>query len=365
MRGADAVYTDVWASMGAEHEAAERRRAFAGFRVTRELLREAPDALVMHCLPAHRGEEIDADVIDGPQSVVFDQAENRMHAQQALLVHLLNARRTGIPMRRAGGAPIERAGGATPLVLSGGRSEARAVGRVIEGPGEGVRAPAVRDDDLLPARRQDGEGAAHLRDHAARDRAVGDQRLDGRAVEPGDLPALRVLHPVGVAEQHQPTAQGGRQTRRDLVGVDVADLPVLVERERRDDGTNPPRSSSSMSFRCAPTTRPTRPSAGMRSATDQAAVDAADADRRRAEPLQRGDQLGVDEAAQHRDRDRQGLVVGHAAPVLEPALDAQPVQPAVRPLPAAVDDDQRLTPGRARRRLRAWRAARPASRHRA
>lgn len=100
LRGADAVYTDVWASMGSEHEVAERRRAFAGFRVTRALLRDAPDALVMHCLPAHRGEEIDADVIDGPQSVVFDQAENRMHAQQALLVHLLNRGRTGLPMRR-------------------------------------------------------------------------------------------------------------------------------------------------------------------------------------------------------------------------------------------------------------------------
>ena len=100
VRGADAVYTDVWASMGSEHEAAERRRAFAGFRVTRELLRESPDALVMHCLPAHRGEEIDADVVDGPQSVAFDQAENRMHAQQALLVHLLNRGRGGMPMRR-------------------------------------------------------------------------------------------------------------------------------------------------------------------------------------------------------------------------------------------------------------------------
>ena len=103
VRGADAVYTDVWASMGSEHEADARRRAFAGFRVTADLFEEAPGALVMHCLPAHRGEEIDAEVIDGPQSVVFDQAENRLHAQQALLVHLLNARRAGIPARRVGG----------------------------------------------------------------------------------------------------------------------------------------------------------------------------------------------------------------------------------------------------------------------
>ncbi len=90
--GADAVYTDVWASMGAEDQAAERRRRFAGFRVTAELLRSAPDALVMHCLPAHRGDEIDGDVIDGPRSVVFDQAENRVHAQQAVLLHLLRRR---------------------------------------------------------------------------------------------------------------------------------------------------------------------------------------------------------------------------------------------------------------------------------
>jgi ornithine carbamoyltransferase len=87
--GADAVYTDVWASMGAESEAAERRRVFAPFALTSELLAGAPRALVMHCLPAHRGEEIAADVIDGPQSVVFDQAENRMYAQQAVLIHLL------------------------------------------------------------------------------------------------------------------------------------------------------------------------------------------------------------------------------------------------------------------------------------
>jgi ornithine carbamoyltransferase len=110
--GADAVYTDVWASMGQEAEAVERRRRFAGFRLTRALLRPAPNALVMHCLPAHRGDEIDADVIDGPNSVVFDQAENRMHVQQAVLLHLL--RRGGGWMERprsllALGAPIRTA----------------------------------------------------------------------------------------------------------------------------------------------------------------------------------------------------------------------------------------------------------------
>ena len=93
VRDADAVYTDVWASMGFEQEAAERARVFAPFRVTSALLAGAPEAIVMHCLPAHRGQEIDADVIDGPANVVFDQAENRMHAQEALLVRLLRARR--------------------------------------------------------------------------------------------------------------------------------------------------------------------------------------------------------------------------------------------------------------------------------
>ena len=92
-QGADAVYTDVWASMGFEGEATERERAFAPFRVTKQLLAVAPDAVAMHCLPAHRGHEIDADVIDGPSSVVFDQAENRLYAQQAVILQLLQRRR--------------------------------------------------------------------------------------------------------------------------------------------------------------------------------------------------------------------------------------------------------------------------------
>ena len=90
VRGADVVYTDVWASMGQEEEAEERRRAFQGFQVNAELMRLArPDAIVMHDLPAHRGEEITDEVIEGPQSVVFDQAENRLHAQKAVLEFLL------------------------------------------------------------------------------------------------------------------------------------------------------------------------------------------------------------------------------------------------------------------------------------
>ena len=90
--GADALYTDVWASMGQEDEAAERLARFDGFQVTSELLALAADeAIVLHCLPAHRGEEIAAEVIDGPASRVFDQAENRLHAQKSLLVQLLTA----------------------------------------------------------------------------------------------------------------------------------------------------------------------------------------------------------------------------------------------------------------------------------
>lgn len=87
---ADAVYTDVWASMGQEHEAARRRPVFQPYQVNAALMAQArPAALAMHCLPAHRGEEITADVIDGPRSVVFDQAENRLHVQKALILTLL------------------------------------------------------------------------------------------------------------------------------------------------------------------------------------------------------------------------------------------------------------------------------------
>ena len=84
--GADALYTDVWTSMGQEEEAAARAAAFAGFCVDEALVAvAAPDALVMHCLPAHRGEEISAGAVDGPHSVVWQQAANRMHAMRGLL----------------------------------------------------------------------------------------------------------------------------------------------------------------------------------------------------------------------------------------------------------------------------------------
>jgi ornithine carbamoyltransferase len=90
VRGADIVYTDVWTSMGQEAESAARRTAFAGFQVTAALLAQAaPGAILMHDLPAHRGEEISDEAMESPQSVVFDQAENRLHAQQALLWHVL------------------------------------------------------------------------------------------------------------------------------------------------------------------------------------------------------------------------------------------------------------------------------------
>ena len=90
VRGADAVYADVWTSMGQEAEVTRRRAAFEGYRVTSALMEEAADgAFFMHCLPAHRGEEVDADVLDGPRSAVFDQAENRLHTQKALLLMML------------------------------------------------------------------------------------------------------------------------------------------------------------------------------------------------------------------------------------------------------------------------------------
>jgi ornithine carbamoyltransferase len=90
VRGAQIVYTDVWTSMGEEHEAAARLAAFAGFQVNDELLAHAsPEALFMHCLPAHRGEEVTDSVMESARSVVFDQAENRLHAQKALLLMLL------------------------------------------------------------------------------------------------------------------------------------------------------------------------------------------------------------------------------------------------------------------------------------
>ncbi|HLN59007.1 MAG TPA: ornithine carbamoyltransferase [Thermoanaerobaculia bacterium] len=96
LSGARAVYTDVWASMGQEAQAAERAAKFEKYRVTREVFAmAAPDAIFLHCLPAHRGEEVDGAVIDSSASAVFDQAENRLHAQKALLLTLLrNAGRT-------------------------------------------------------------------------------------------------------------------------------------------------------------------------------------------------------------------------------------------------------------------------------
>ena len=90
--GAEVLYTDVWASMGQESEHDQRRRALLPYQLNAALLQRArPGALVMHCLPAHRGEEITDEVMDGPQSVVFDQAENRLHVQKALLALLLGA----------------------------------------------------------------------------------------------------------------------------------------------------------------------------------------------------------------------------------------------------------------------------------
>lgn len=90
VEGASCVYTDVWASMGQEEEADERLSAFEGFTVSAELMARAePDAVFLHCLPAHRGEEVAAEVADGPQSRIYDQAENRLHLQKAVMVELM------------------------------------------------------------------------------------------------------------------------------------------------------------------------------------------------------------------------------------------------------------------------------------
>jgi ornithine carbamoyltransferase len=89
-KNADILYTDVWTSMGHESEQEERKKVFENFQINKKILKQAKkDAIVMHCLPAHRGEEITADVIDGPHSVVIDQAENRLHVQKAILEILI------------------------------------------------------------------------------------------------------------------------------------------------------------------------------------------------------------------------------------------------------------------------------------
>jgi ornithine carbamoyltransferase len=90
VKNADVVYTDVWASMGQESEQEARAKVFEGYQVNQKLMQHAkPDAIVMHCLPAHRGEEISAEILDGPRSVVWDEAENRLHVQKAILEILM------------------------------------------------------------------------------------------------------------------------------------------------------------------------------------------------------------------------------------------------------------------------------------
>ncbi|MBZ0252349.1 MAG: ornithine carbamoyltransferase, partial [Candidatus Methylomirabilis sp.] len=103
VKDAEAVYTDVWASMGQEAEAEARKKVFAPYQVNKRLLRAArKNAYVMHCLPAHRGEEITADVIEGPRSIIFDEAENRLHAQKAVLEILMTTPRNGARGGRKG-----------------------------------------------------------------------------------------------------------------------------------------------------------------------------------------------------------------------------------------------------------------------
>ena len=100
--GVDAIYTDAWTSMGHEHETEQRAGIFQPYQVNEDLMAEAaPHAVFMHCLPAHRGEEVTDPVIDSPQSIVFDQAESRMHVQKAILLLLLGGGMGRFPVRSA------------------------------------------------------------------------------------------------------------------------------------------------------------------------------------------------------------------------------------------------------------------------
>ena len=100
--GVDAIYTDAWVSMGHEHETEQRAGIFQPYQVNEDLMAEAaPHAVFMHCLPAHRGEEVTDPVIDSPQSIVFDQAESRMHVQKAILLLLLGGGMGRFPVRSA------------------------------------------------------------------------------------------------------------------------------------------------------------------------------------------------------------------------------------------------------------------------
>jgi ornithine carbamoyltransferase len=98
VEGADVVYTDVWASMGLEAEAEKRSKLFRPFQVNGQLFRKAKkDAIFMHCLPAHRGDEVTNEVIDSPRSIVFQQAENRLHAQKAIMLELMKGEFVRLP----------------------------------------------------------------------------------------------------------------------------------------------------------------------------------------------------------------------------------------------------------------------------
>ena len=95
VRGSDFVYTDTWTSMGQEAEAEMRRKLFAPYQVNAKLLEAAPEAWIMHCMPAHRGEEITDEVLDGPRSLIYDQAENRLHSQKAIMERVMAGQRRG------------------------------------------------------------------------------------------------------------------------------------------------------------------------------------------------------------------------------------------------------------------------------
>ena len=202
-RNADVVTTDVWTSMGYEAENAERKVAFADWCVDAEMMAAArPDALFMHCLPAHRGEEVEAEVIDGPQSVVWDEAENRMHVQKALMEYLLrSARRSG----QGAGAARSR--------------------RLLDDRRLRLRRPAGRDHRHADAGHRHAEPHRRRRRHAV-DRPLHQRRDRRREVEQaGDAGRL------AAAQQQVEDGVGADRRRHDVIEQGRGDLPVPVDRE--------------------------------------------------------------------------------------------------------------------------------------
>ena len=212
------VYTDAWTSMGEEHEADVRREAFRGWQVDDALMAVAgPDAVFMHCLPAHRGEEVTDDVLDGPASIVWQQAENRMHAKRALFEFLVRRRRADGDARQAAAAapPRPAARGAGDLEPGPDRGAARGRRRPRDagdreprprGPRRGEGADPRRDDGLRRPRALEGRGEPR------RPPAAGDGGVRRRRRALGE--PRRAAHAAGLGPRHGLGARSGRISRR-------------------------------------------------------------------------------------------------------------------------------------------------------